>query len=127
MLFRLRIKFFSFVSSLILFTWHARSGYSLQSAATSDVVATGERVVKTVRNYMEYDVISREVCTLMLKLLKKFNWRPQLLDFDSKYRSLTKSFAGAPLSRDNIPQDLFSFPPAPVVVLSFSCGCGAET
>lgn len=78
----------------------------MRDGQTSTVSREGDTVVKTIVNWMDYNVFEREV--IALEMLKDFDWAPKLLKVDEELKEIHMSYIGEPVSRDNVPQDAMS-------------------
>lgn len=72
---------------------------------TSSVVISDEYVIKTIRHFISYSVIEREIYMYKLFNTFNFNWCPKLISYDINNKTITVEYKGMPISNINMPYD----------------------
>lgn len=73
--------------------------------ATSRITIENQIVTKKIIKYSEYDVYPREKYWLKFFNQLGYNWVPQLLSYDDKNRTLTMTYVGERINKNNKPVD----------------------
>lgn len=72
---------------------------------TSDIIIIDNKVIKTIKTYLEYSIFEREIYIYKLLNSYNFDWCSKLISYDSNNKTITLEYKGIPISKHNIPHD----------------------